>query len=435
VANQNLQISNSQNVFAYMQSKYTNQDLYTWMISQISNVYFSSYNLAYRVAKSAEITYRYELAINNSSYINFGYWDSLNKGLLSGEKLMADIKQLEIAYFDQNKREYELTKHISLALFNPTALFTLKETGKCFVDLPETLFDMDYPGQYLRRIKTVSITIPCVAGPYVTVACTLTMMKNSTRISNVSTSANTYARKQVSGAPADDKRFKDSIGAVQTIVTSNAVNDGGLFEQNLKDERYLPFEGAGALSSWYIQLPSPLPQFDYRSISDLIIHLKYTAREGGDQLATDAASSLQSLQKGAATSPLSAGFSARRDFPTEWYKFLNTLNTGGKQEFDLNIAGRFPFFAQAPGSTIQINSVNIYADTGLTPLAMTVNSVKQSNVAATFKTDTSLNNVLVWTLTCNEAPGAWQLLYDPSQQALTPDNINDLVFVFGYSLQ
>lgn len=71
---------------------------------------------------------------------------------------------MEVAYLEQNKREYEITKHISLAMLDPLALITLRATGECFVEMPETLFDMDYPGHYLRRIKTVSLIIPCVVG-------------------------------------------------------------------------------------------------------------------------------------------------------------------------------------------------------------------------------------------------------------------------------
>ena len=36
--------------------------------------------------------------------------------------------------------------------------------------MPEWMFDLDYPGQYMRRIKNVSLTIP--ASPAPTPACT-----------------------------------------------------------------------------------------------------------------------------------------------------------------------------------------------------------------------------------------------------------------------
>ena len=66
--------------------------------------------------------YRFELGLQQSSYIQFGYWDSLKKGLLAGEKLFQDLKRLEGAYLDQNHREYEISKSISLLLLDPLAL-------------------------------------------------------------------------------------------------------------------------------------------------------------------------------------------------------------------------------------------------------------------------------------------------------------------------
>jgi len=62
---------------------------------------------------------------------------------------------------------------------------------------------------------------------------------------------------------------------------SNAQNDSGMFELNFRDERYLPFEGAGVISRWRIELPQTFRQFSYDTISDVVLHIKYTARDGG----------------------------------------------------------------------------------------------------------------------------------------------------------
>jgi hypothetical protein len=37
---------------------------------------------------------------------------------------------------------------------------------------------------------------------------------------------------------------------VDSITTSSARNDAGAFEINLRGEKYVPFEGAGAVSEW-----------------------------------------------------------------------------------------------------------------------------------------------------------------------------------------
>ncbi len=75
----------------------------------------------------------------------------------------------------------------------------------------------------------------------------------------------------------EDDRFVDSFGSVQSIVTSGGTNDSGMFETNLRDDRFLPFEGAGAVSTWSLALPSQLRAFDYMTISDVILHVRYTA--------------------------------------------------------------------------------------------------------------------------------------------------------------
>lgn len=92
--------------------------------------------------------------MRDTSFVNFGYWDSLRKGLLSGEKLQYDLRRMESAYMEQNRREFELTKHVSLGMLDPLALVKLRETGRCFFRIPEELFDLDFPGHYFRRIRS-----------------------------------------------------------------------------------------------------------------------------------------------------------------------------------------------------------------------------------------------------------------------------------------
>jgi receptor-binding and translocation channel-forming TcA subunit of Tc toxin len=106
--------------------------------------------------------------------------------------------------------------------------------------------------------------------------------------------------------------------ASQSIVTSGAHADTGLFETNLREERYLPFEGAGAISRWRLELPSEIRQFDYDTISDVILHVRYTARDGGARLKKLAAS--HALGFIAQVAPVRL-FSVRHEFPNEWAKF------------------------------------------------------------------------------------------------------------------
>ncbi|MCP4935898.1 MAG: hypothetical protein GY927_17235, partial [bacterium] len=130
------QIDNVKQVELFLKDKFTNQELYQWIKEQTYAVYKQSYNMAYNMAKKAEKAYRYEVGNEMASFIQYGYWDNSHQGLMSGEKLHLALKQLDKAYIEENKRELELTKSISLAMLNPLAIIELRETGKCYVSLP-----------------------------------------------------------------------------------------------------------------------------------------------------------------------------------------------------------------------------------------------------------------------------------------------------------
>jgi peptidoglycan hydrolase-like protein with peptidoglycan-binding domain len=369
-----LQIENAKATDEFMRSKYTSQELYQWQVGQISGVYFQSYKLAYDLAKRAERCFRFELGMQDSSYINFGYWDSLKKGLLSGEKLQYDLRRLEAAYLERNRREFELSKHISLTLLDPLALVKFRETGRCFFRLPEEIFDLDYPGHYFRRIKSVSLTLPCVVGPYTTISCTLRLLKNSIRI-NTTKGDNDYPRNTDEGLPADDSRFIENNIPVKAIAASSGQNDSGVFELSFRDERYLPFEGAGAISEWSLELfndlPSnnpdsgkpdfgkPLRQFDYGTISDAILHVKYTAREDAGPFKNGAINHLREYfrQDDAPTLRL---FNLRQEFPSQWHRFLNPTNPANGNVVELEMSpSLFPFLDG--GKTLIVNKIWLLA--------------------------------------------------------------------------
>jgi hypothetical protein len=369
LANQELQIAHSNAVHSALRSKFTNQQLYSWMMGQVSALFFQCYQMSYDLAKRAEVCYRFELGIPQSNYIQFGYWDSLKKGLLAGEKLFKDLKRLEIAYIDQNAREYEISKNISLLLLDPFALISLKLSGSCVINLPEAYFDMDYPGHYMRRIRSVGLTIPCVTGPYTSVNCTLTLLQSKIRMDNKASNASSYVEKPV----GSDSRFYYDFAATESIATSTAQNDNGVFEVNFRDERYLPFEGFGVVSQWQLSMPPDCNAFDFETITDVILNLKYTARSGGDSLRAAAKSAavlpalpVQPLSQSGTSSPaqtnLQRCFSLKHEYPTEWYKFMQPpAANGGTSVASMQIIlsnDRFPF--QYRGKTIKITHADLF---------------------------------------------------------------------------
>jgi hypothetical protein len=358
------QIGNAREVDQFLHDKFTNADLYLWMQGEISRLYYEYYRFAFDTARKAERTMKQELMrpeLDAQDFVKFNYWDGGRKGLLAGEALYLDVKRMEMAYHDNNKRELELTRHVSLRQLDPLALLTLKSAGMCTVTIPEWLYDRDCPGHYLRRIKSVALSIPSVAGPYTSVNCTLSLLRSSLRKSPALADGE-YARQG-----ADDDRFVDYTGAVQSIVTSGAITDSGLFETNLRDERFLPFEGAGAESTWKLDLPKDYPAFDYETISDVILHVRYTARQGVDPTKVKAA--LDDLFQQASQTPLALLFSLRHEFPSEWHRFVSSPHAPGDiHTMMVELAAtRFPYFVQ--NRTIAVKEARVIAKTKTTPAA------------------------------------------------------------------
>lgn len=342
------QVANAQEVDQFIHNKFTNEDLYHWMQGESSRLYYEYYRFAFDTARKAENSMKQELMrpeLDTQDFVKFNYWDGGRKGLLSGEALHLDVKRMEMVYHENNKRELELTKHVSLRQLNPVALLALKTTGSCTITIPEWLYDLDCPGHYMRRIKSVSVSIPAVVGPYTSVNCTVSLLRSSLRKSPIA--GDDYARQG-----SEDDRFVDYIGAVHSMVTSSGQNDSGLFETNLRDERFLPFEGAGAESTWKLDLPKDYRAFDYASIADVILHIRYTSRQGVDP--TKVRSSLATLFAEVSQSSFALLFNLRYDFPSEWARFVS-----GNEDFSAVIrTDHFPYLSK--GRTISIDGLELY---------------------------------------------------------------------------
>jgi len=261
---------------------------------------------------------------------------------------------MDVAYTQLNAREFELTKQISLREWFPSALIELRKTGKSEkIDIHEALFDLDCPGHTFRRIKSMAVSIPCVAGPYASVNCSLTLLSNFVRVKGTQLSSKWY--------PADlanpDDRFVAYSAAKEGIITSGTQSDTGMFEGGLRDDRYLPFEGAGAISQWAVELLGNPRQFDYEPIADVVLTMRYTARPGlsADKVSPEA---ILWLTNNSATL-----FSMRHDFPSEWTRFKRVTPAAGQSaslSFALT-AEHFPYRVEA--SLAKAKSVHVFGVT------------------------------------------------------------------------
>ncbi len=344
ITNQQKQIDNADEMEEFLKNKYTNEELYAWIKGNLRTVYHQVYSLAFELSKKAEKVFRFERGLSNSNFIQAGYWDDSHNGLLSGEQLYVGLKQLEAAYQENRGYDYEVTKHISLRQINPIAVLQLKETGKCEFELPEILFDMDYPGHFKRRVKSVSLSIPCIAGPYTNINGTLRLLENKFR--NTAIGGKNY----LENTEETDDRFSTFIIPISAIAASSAQNDGGMFELNFKDERYLPFEGAGVTSKWRLELPA-FRQFDYDTISDVVVHLRYTSSEGGERLKKASSDSVLNFIKSNEELRQQEGLFAiidlKHDLPSEWHQAMQVKAGDTERTLSINNLKDFlPFYVK-----------------------------------------------------------------------------------------
>jgi len=440
--NMELQIEQSQSVNEYYMDKFTNEQLYNWMITEISKVYLDAYKLAYDMAKKAELCYRKELGIcgvdsdPNTPYIQFGHWDSLKKGLLSGDRLMHALHRLDAAYINKNKRTLELTKNISMAEMFPKELLELITKKETTLNLKEFLFDMDYPGNYMRRIKSVAVTIPNVAGPNTTVSFMLKLNNAKVRLNSSCGDPEIPGIGYNEEPLGNDARFNYQTGG-DMICTSSAQNDSGLFELNFGDDRYLPFENAGAISEWTLSFPAGCDQFDLSTVSDVILHIKYTAFYEG-VLALKAKTALQNIlpDKGRIFFSLKHGFSA------EWGQLNETNNM---MNFELKTE-HLPFFLRGKANDLNVSTAALVLSSKNSTLSgKTLNLSKEAsalNFNLTLAVDSNNNpiapcgDIYFYNASASNTPsipvkGDWKATLGTTQNSIDSNDVEDIIIGFN----
>jgi hypothetical protein len=160
-----------------------------------------------------------------------------------------------------------------------------------------------------------------------------------------------------------DDRFSTVNAPIASIAASLGQNDSGVFELNFRDERYIPFEGAGAVSRWRLELPSKVRQFDYALLADAILHVRYTSLDGGDKLRGLAEDAVQAFLQGTIDLSRWEGlftlFDLRSDFPNEWARVTQATGLTPITMALSSLAARLPFFTKATGNK-SVTASNVY---------------------------------------------------------------------------
>jgi hypothetical protein len=224
----------------FYRDRFTDTGLQSYLAGQLSRLHRAAYSRAREMALEAQRAYRFETG-DDTFFIAGESWAASRAGLLAGETLTMKLQDMEASYLARARRRHEIALACPLALIDPGALLELQKTGSAAFRVPESFFDMVYPGQYRRRIRSVRVTIPCVAGPLSPVAAKLNL--TGSRI----------ARGESFCCPPAQSFYRHQRGASRRRR---------LFDY--EGARTLPFEGAGAADSdWRIELPRELRLVDY----------------------------------------------------------------------------------------------------------------------------------------------------------------------------
>ena len=256
-------------MYEHLSEKYTNAELYGWLKKEAGSVYKSLFQLAVKVARKAEKCYHFEIgdtdidAKSSKTFIKGcgSYWDGLHSGLLAGEKLLADLHVMEVAYLENDRNELEITKNIHFDELVEEGVGVLEKLNSFDTvvenfsfNIPKSIYDFSY---YFGRIRNVQmqVILKDSAGKRC-VGAELSLIENNLWLN-------------------ENEWIQNRIG-VQTIATSQAHLDINQYEFNFLKGKYCPFEGAGIDSKWTLSLPG----IKGNEIDDIIISISYTARKG-----------------------------------------------------------------------------------------------------------------------------------------------------------
>lgn len=373
----------TEEVYAFYADRFTSFGLYTWMATSLQRSYRQAYTSALALARLSEAAFRFERDEDPGLVVGEGAWDGARAGLLAGERLLLDLQALERRFIETNYRTLEVEQSFPLTQMDPTALLALRETGECAFTIPEVFFDLAYPGHYRRRIKAVRVTIPCVTGPHTNVGATLTLTASKVRVGANETPRAVPLQRTVS------------------IATSRAQGDAGVFELSFHDERYMPFEGAGAAeSAWTLTLPKSFRPFDYQTISDVVLTINYTALDDPGRrvaVAGQMAAAEQAIASYLVNGSLVRVFSLRREFPVA-FKALMVSPPGTAVGFAIQ-DWHFPAFASGPGKVMAIITAKLALATSPGTAASGAQLAVDGETVAGFTADAALGGLAAKGLT------------------------------------
>jgi hypothetical protein len=176
-------------------------------------------------------------------------------------------------------------------------------------------FDRDFPGHYMRMIKSITLTFTALVPPNEGIHATF---------------RNNGLSKIMVGPPFT--QAKTLLRQPESISVTVPNNGSGLFEIRLEDELLLPFENSGVETFWTLELPKGANRFDFDSLADVSMTVRYTALESQDyrdkvlrQIGVEKVEPVTMRRYIEANRDSKAFCSLRNRFPDAWYHFHNPV--------------------------------------------------------------------------------------------------------------
>ncbi|MGL5810654.1 MAG: neuraminidase-like domain-containing protein [Nocardioides sp.] len=328
-----LQLAQAESTIAFLNGKFTNVELYDWMIGVLQGVYGYFLRQATSVAQLAQAQLTFEIQEQVPAMIRRDYWQPSDDnsptapadrnrdraGLTGSARLLQDVYQLDQFAFDNGKRKLQLTKTFSLAQLAPLEFQQFRRTGVMSFATPNRLFDEEFPGHYLRLIKRVRTSVVALVPPQRGIRATL----SNQGVSRAVVGGTSFQSVRLSREP-------------ESVALTSPAGSTGVFELDAQPELLLPFELSGVDSLWTLEMPKAANPFDFRTVADVLVTFEYTALASADYRATVIG------QLDRTTSAVRA-YSVRDELPDQWYDLHNPSGSDAALEVGIEVLGKhFP---------------------------------------------------------------------------------------------
>jgi hypothetical protein len=341
-----------------------NKELYEWMVSVLIEQFRAVMQSATAVAQLAQRALEFEWQAP-VTIVKGDYWtvdapslreDQKGYGLLGAERLLTDLTRLDDFRLSADKRRLQLSKTISLAQRLPSDFVKLQQTGRIEFDTLMDWFDEDFPGHYLRLLKSVRVSLLALVPPIDGIHATLTNTGAST----------------VMFPDRPPQRSLRTFG--ESIALDSPYNESGLFVLDYNDPMLLPFEGLGVETHWVFELPRASNRFNFDTIADVLFTIEYTALQ-------DTGYAERVRQRLGTSRSANSVLSLRTSFPDQWYHLQNPLDGAQPQVVTLNIPRTF--FAPNLQNLLLKHLTVILVPADATPIQTLRNRLPQNGIRIT----------------------------------------------------